>query len=133
MGVGGVCVNRCGVNQQWTGSECECIDDHATIDGACRPCPPNSTPNSDKDFCICNFPNQIFNADRRLCEDCPIYSSPNAGKTACVCDEGYVTGASGCVLAIVCPPNSEVVGTECRCNNGYYEDDGVCIKQPVCP
>ena len=126
-------MERCGINQEWTGSECICIAGHAVIDAVCRPCPPTSTPNAAKDFCVCNSPNQIFIPDRRLCEECPIYSSPNAEKTECVCDEGYVDSASGCILEIICPENSEVVGTECRCINGYYEDGGVCIIQPTCP
>jgi hypothetical protein len=61
-----MCVNRCGVNQQWNGQLCVCINGAARINGVCRVCPLGSSPNSNQDNCECAT-GFIFNADTLRC------------------------------------------------------------------
>ena len=46
----------------------------------------------------------------------------------CYCNAGYQwnTSRTGCV-AIVCPNNSLLAGSQCFCNNGYIQSGSVCI------
>lgn len=129
----GPCINRCAANEEWTGSICICKAGFARFNGQpCRACPTGTTPNQERDKCLCNDPNSIFLPNSLVCQICPINSAPKADDTECVCNAGWTKNGPNCVSQCQSNASPDHYGA-CKCNNGYYLDDKVCKVQPVCP
>ncbi len=116
MRFGGICIFRCRINEEWTGSKCQCLLNYAYINFVCDICPINSKPSSLRDKCICDSP-YIWNNVSSTCEkttsvlQCGLNFILNSDKTKCICIDGYTLDSltNKCKQSInapTCPLNS---------------------------
>jgi len=115
--------STCGVNSQWNGSACVCINNHFLINGVCSQCQANSAWNGNSCACLSGF--MLVNGN---CVSCPALSLWVQAQQTCVCISGYYMRNGNCET---CPANSAWTGSACVCLSGYYLVNGVCQLLPA--
>lgn len=132
MRLGPLCVERCGLNEEWDGDKCLCKVNHVKTNGVCKPCPAGTTTNPTRTTCLCADSKQFFNKNKFICQTCPAYSVPNSDFTDCNCLAGYKKDADNCVNACPSGSNPDTNGN-CVCSGGYLLQGNACVPPISCP